>query len=427
MKIPFFYGWVIVGVAWLIYGFGIAPAYFSWGFFAKELIKDLHLTRGEIGFVFGLFTFLYSASSPLVGVALMRFSLRTIICGGSLLASIGFLFLSQSGSIAGCVIGYSILGGVGIGTSTIIPCQTLGSNWFIRSRARAIAIIMTVGGVVGTAVPLFDKLMLDTLGWRSAWMMIGSISIAVAMLAALLVRDRPEDLGLRTDGDETPERWRARDAGSRPAGAPSAHVDVQARPEWTAAQAMRTPQFFLLVLCGIAYAVPWGVVVAHGRLHLEDVGFSTTAVAGVFSISIGLSIVGRLSGAIGDFLTPSKVLGTALVVEALGTGGFLIATSTPVAYVSLAMVGLGFGVAYVNIAVVFSSYFGRRAFAATAGVRIMITGVFNGIGPWWAGRAFDAYQSYSLPFLTVMGIGLAGGVAAFMCLPPRHPLDREIL
>jgi MFS family permease len=430
MKRPFFYGWVIVAVAWVVYGFGIAPAYFSWGFFAREITEELHLTRGQVGLVFGLFTFLYSASSPLVGLALTRWNLRTIICGGSLLAASGFYVLSQAETLFGCLMGYSVLGGVGIGTSTIIPCQTLGSNWFIRSRARAIAIIMTAGGVVGTAMPPLDKLMLDTVGWRSAWVVIGGISVAVALLAALFVRDRPEDLGLRTDGDEMPktppdsEVSRA-DADSTTASSPPLIVEAPQQHEWTATQAMRTHQFFLLVISGTAYGVPWGAVAAHGRLHLEDVGFSTAAVAGLFSISIGLSIVGRLTGAIGDFLAPRKVLGTALFVEALGTGGFLIATTMPMAYVSLAMLGLGFGAAYINIAVVFSSYFGRRAFAATAGVRFMITGAFIGIGSWWAGQAYDEYRSYAVPFLTFMGVGLAGGLAAFFCRPPRHPLDAK--
>jgi MFS family permease len=426
MKRPFFYGWVMAAVAWVIYGFGIAPGYFSWGFLARDMIDEIGLTREEAGFVFGLFTFLYSASSPLVGLALVRWKLRTIICAGSLLAACGFIILSKAESQFGCLVGYSVFGGVGIGISTIIPCQTLGSNWFVRSRARAIAIIMTAGGVVGTAVPPLDKIMLDTLGWRSVWVVIAGISIAVAVVAMLFVRDRPEDLGLWPDGDESPEetpspeKVTANNEDSAAATIPASLAEGCVGHEWTAAEAMRTPQFFLLIISGVAYAVPWGVVMAHGRLHLEDVGLSTAAVAGVFSMSIGLSIIGRLTGALGDFVSPSNVLGTALIVEALGTGGFLISTTTLMAYISLALLGLGFGVAYINIAVVFSSYFGRRAFAATAGTRILITGVFNGLGPWLAGRAYDQSQSYTVPFLVLVSVGLAGGLAAFLCRPPQR-------
>ena len=191
--------------------------------------------------------------------------------------------------------------------------------------------------------------------------------------------------------------------------------------EWTAREAMRTRQFLLLILCGVAYAVPWSVATAHGRLHLQDLGFSARMAAAVLSISIGLTIVGRLSGAIGDFIPPHRVLGTALLVESLGMAGFLFATTPTMAYASFALLGLGFGVAYINVAVVFSSYFGRRAFAATAGVRIMITGVFNAIGPWLAGEAFDRYASYSQAFTVLVIVGLCGSVAAFLCPPPGPP------
>jgi len=417
MRLPFFYGWVIVALAWLIYGFGIAPAYFSWGFFAPEAIDELGLSRREIGLVFGAFTFLYSASSPLVGLALLRFNLRTIICAGSLLAATGFMLLSRAETLFDFLLAFSVCGGMGIGISTIIPCQTLGSNWFIKSRARAIAIIMTAGGIVGSMMAPLDKWMLDSIGWRSAWIVIGGISISTAVLAVLFVRDRPEDLGLGPDGDPPID----------PVNEPAApvHASVRNPQEWTAREAMRTPQFLLLIVCGVAYAVPWGVVAAHGRLHLEDLGFSTATVAGVFSISIGLSVVGRLSGAVGDFLAPHMVLGSALMLEAAGMGGFLIAETPAMAYASFALLGLGFGMAYINVAVVFSSYFGRSAFAATAGVRIMITGVFNAIGPWLAGEAYDRFETYSGAFVVLIVVGFAGGVSAFLCRPP-HRLESSL-
>ena len=40
-----FYGWILVAVAWIIYGFGIAPAYYSWGQFAPKVIEELGLTH----------------------------------------------------------------------------------------------------------------------------------------------------------------------------------------------------------------------------------------------------------------------------------------------------------------------------------------------------------------------------------------------
>ena len=148
---------------------------------------------------------------------------------------------------------------------------------------------MTAGGVVGTTVPLFNKMMLDTLDWRSVWMVIGVISFVVAVVAAVFVRDRPEDVGLLPDGDAAPDKSPPAEGATQRGrelpgtGSEAAISNVQSPHEWAPLDAMRTRQFFLLVICGVAYAVPWGVVMAHGRLHLEDVGFSTAAVTGIFS------------------------------------------------------------------------------------------------------------------------------------------------
>ena len=60
-----FYGWLIVVVAWILYGFGIAPAFYSWGQFAPTLIEDLELSRADFGLIFGIFTLIYSAMGPL--------------------------------------------------------------------------------------------------------------------------------------------------------------------------------------------------------------------------------------------------------------------------------------------------------------------------------------------------------------------------
>ena len=79
MRTRFFYGWILVGIAWVIYGFGISPGYYSWAFFSSEIIADLGLTRADTGFVFGLFTFVYSGIGPLAGMAISRWGVRVVM------------------------------------------------------------------------------------------------------------------------------------------------------------------------------------------------------------------------------------------------------------------------------------------------------------------------------------------------------------
>ena len=405
-QIPFFYGWVLVGIAWICYGFGISPTFYSWGNFAAPIIEDLGLDRGDVGGVFGLFNLINQCVGVLVGFALVRFGIRSVMMVGFLTTALGMLYLSAAQSALDCYIGFSVLGGAGIGFSTVVPCQTLGQNWFLKRRALALGIIFTAGGVVALPVARADTFVLENYDWRTGWLMVAGVSTALAVIAAVLVRDTPEQVGQLRDGVLPGQggSWRL--------------ATALAKDEWTAAQAVRTPQFALVVVCGVAYAVPWSAVVAHLNLHLQDVGYPAAVAASFVGAMALISIVGRLVGMLGDWVPPQFVLASSLALEGLGAGGLLLAGSETVAYICITLLALGFGTAYVSIPVVFSQFFGRRAFSVTTGLRMTISGLFSGPGPWVTGLLFDATGTYTIPFLGLMAVGLIGAASAAAL---RHP------
>ena len=128
MKI--FYGWYVVAIACICYGFGISPAYYSWGFYFPELQAELGFTKTDLGGIFGLFVFIYSAVGPLVGILQRIIGIRGCMALGSVIAGIGFLIIGQADQKWEFYVGLCVFGGIGIGMSTIIPCQTLGQNCF---------------------------------------------------------------------------------------------------------------------------------------------------------------------------------------------------------------------------------------------------------------------------------------------------------
>ncbi|MCH7910442.1 MAG: hypothetical protein IIB38_12605, partial [Candidatus Hydrogenedentes bacterium] len=180
----FFYGWILIPVAWVCYGFGISPAYYTWGAFASSLIEDLDFNRADIGGVFGLFTFLYSGVGPLVGFSMARWGIRATMTGGFITSALGLFLMSQADSLLDCYIAFALLGGSGIGFATIVPCQTLGQNWFLKHRALAIAIIFTSGGIVGKIVTRYDTYILEHYDWRTGWLVLAGVSGCLAIIAA---------------------------------------------------------------------------------------------------------------------------------------------------------------------------------------------------------------------------------------------------
>ena len=98
----------------------------------------------------------------------------------------------------------------------------------------------------------------------------------------------------------------------------------------------------------------------------------------------------------------------------------MLARTVPLAVVSIVLLGLGYGAAYISIPVVFGYFFGRRAFAGTSGVRIAILAISGWLGPRWAGAAADATGSYLGTFVVLALVCAAGAAAILLCPAPRR-------
>ena len=75
----------MVALAFGLYGLGMAPAYYAWGFLAPEVIAELGLSRAEIGNTFGLFALTFAATSPIAALAIERFGLRRVVAAGAIM------------------------------------------------------------------------------------------------------------------------------------------------------------------------------------------------------------------------------------------------------------------------------------------------------------------------------------------------------
>ena len=411
MRRPRFYGWHLVGIGWVLYGFGAAPAFYTWGFFLPEVIEDLGITRTQAGQIFGLYSLCGGAAAPFVGMALGKWGPRTVIAAGSFFGAVGFYLTATADSMTEFIIFFSVLSGFGHAFATVLPNQALMANWFLKYRARAIAIVFTAGGLVGRVWLQFDAWILERYTWRTGWILVAALSFVLGLLSLALVRNRPENHGQLRDGAQSEEELKA---AARALGSGYSR-------KWTAAQALRTPQFYLMVLCGLGYAVPWGVLNTHGRLHLQDLGFSVSTAAAILGTMALVSIFGRLSGALGDFITPTQALGLGLFIEACGCGLLLVAETQLLAYVAVVCVGIGFGMAYISIAACFSSFFGREAFATTTGTRFFIGAIFTAVAPGATGWVFESTGSYNPAWAALAVLGILGTVVAFTIRPPREP------
>jgi len=393
-----FLGWRMVGLAFLLYGFGMAPAYYTWGFLAPEIVADVGLTREQVGNTFGLFTLTFAAASPLAAGAIRRLGLRVTVALGATVGALGFLWTSLASGPDELLLAYSLTGGLGIGLCTLLPVQTIAVEWFVRRRARATGVILLGAGVVGAFVPLVAEALLVAHDWRFVFRVVAGVLWVAGLASAVVLRGRPADVGQSPDGRVGPLRESS-----------SAADETVAAPRPASARA-----FVFLTMACVANILPWRVVTAHGRLHLEDLGFASGTAAAILGLRIGLSGVGRLAGAAGDVIDPRRILAGSLLAAAVGLALFAVSRRPATAYVAISLLGVAYGMGMTSEPVCVARIFGTARFAAINGLRIAVTGVVGWLAPRWVGAAADATGSYAVGLGVLSALCVVGAGASLM-------------
>ena len=422
------HGWVILGATLFIYGFGVAPAYYSWGFFLREgsgMSDVLDINDTQRGMVSSFYRYVTHLLGPLVAMALMRWGARPVMTVGACIACLGFGLMSRANSFLDCVVAYSLIGGLGVGLSGSIATKTVVTNWFAKFRARALSILAVSAGTVGMGVIWFDELVLRLADWRAGWLFIAGASACAALVAATFIRHTPEEVGLLPDGKRPgPDEDRG-EVAEDPKDSERARIEEG----WTTAKALATPQFYLYTFILIPDGLVWGVLATFLPRHLDAVlvdlpegpAMASAAVAAILGLRVGISLIGRAVGGMGDFFPPRYLLGIALLLQGIGTAGLLLGRTQAVAYGAVALIGLGYGASSVTGHVLFAAAYGRRVFASLYGVRFFISTFFSPSAPIIAGFLADRSGSHDLSFQLMTALCLVAAAGAFLTPRPALP------
>src|SRR6202011_4719881 len=286
MRLPFFYGWVIVVVTFVTMAIGV-NARTAFSLFFPPILDEFGWERGVTAGAFS-FGFLVSAGvSPLIGRLMDRAGPRAVMelgvalmGGGLLLAPLTtqpwHLYLTMGVMVgAGSVcLGYS-------GQSLFLP------NWFIRRRGLAMGLAFAGVGIgSGTLLP-GGQLMIEETGWGTPRPPVGIMVLVVLAPINLLLRKRPEDLGLLPDGDAAPSATSAQPV--------SNIVDpVWAGTDWTLRRALRTARFWWISLGYFGGLYIWYAVQVHQTKYLLDIGFSSSVAVWALSVVSLLGIPGQI-------------------------------------------------------------------------------------------------------------------------------------
>lgn len=402
-RLPFFYGWVVLGCLCLSGFARQGPAVATLSVFIVPMTAEFGWSRAAIAGAVSLGGVLAAFAAPLLGPVMDRRGARLILCLAVLGTGLSTLALSLTQSLlffylVFCFARMIWAAPYELGLSGAV------NNWFVAGRARAnsISTLFQMSGLV--VMPILAQYAMGGGGdWRDGWIAIGTTVLAVGFLPAwlLLVR-QPEDLGL------VPDR-------KTPAGGPALK-----EPAFTRAQAMKTQAFWLLALYTLLVFPVQAGVSLHQAPHLIECGFSPILAATVISVFSAMSAVASLT--IG-FLPRRWPIRASMVAAALlmsvGTFGLIGVGSVTTAFVAAGVFGLGIGGIMTTLPVAWADYFGRGSYGAIRGAALTFQVVGAAIGPLLSGALRDWSGSYTYSLVV---LGTCAALATFVVLAARRPV-----
>jgi len=422
-RLPFFYGWIVVAVVFITMAVGVnARTAFSLFFppILEEFGWDRGVTAGAFSFGFLISAFLSPPLGRLMDARGPRWVslIGIVITGGGLilatLATQPWHFYLTLGVLVGA-------GSVCLGYS----CQALFlPAWFERRRGLASSIAFSGVGLGSIfLLPLLQQL-IETTGWRSACIALGSFALIALGPLALLLERRPQNLGLLPDGASAAPSGEQKAAPTATPARPDTVVDrAWTAIEWTLARALRTSRFWWLALGYFSGLFAWYMVQVHQTKYLVEIGFDATEAAFALGFVALVGIPGQIAlGQLSDRLGRE-------IVWTIGSLGFVLTYAALIAlqqqpspalmwFMVIAQGALGYSLTSVFGAIPleifegphYGSIFGTLMFAAISG---------GAVGPLVAGLVHDLTGTYTLAWWLGIGSGLVAIACIWMAAPRK--------
>ncbi len=414
--LPFYYGWVIVGVAFVTMAIGVS-ARTAFSLLMSPLIDEFGWDRGLAAGAFS-FGFLVSAFlGPVVGRVMDTRGPRVVILTGVVLLSAGLFLAPYIERPWHLYATLGVLVGGGANMMTYTAHSQFLPNWFVRRRGLAISLAFAGAGVGAIVLlPWLQAIILSD-GWRASCWAIGWLVVLVVGPLNLLVLKKPADIGLMPDGE--------RDAASGAASRPASHiVDPEwVATEWTLARALRTARFWWIVLGYFCALVAWYAVQVHQTKYLTEIGFAPLVAAWALgAVSVvgipGQIILGSLSDRIGrEWVWTAGCAGFAICYAALIA--LEHAPSTVLLYVMVFAQGFfGYALTSVMGPIVVEIFEGPHYGSIFGTITVALIGG-GAAGPWIAGVIHDASGSYRMAFLLIIACCIVSAIAIWLAAPRK--------
>lgn len=391
------YHWVIAAIVFaemVVYG-GIIN---SMSVYLIPVTEDLKISRGTYSLMILLQNLSATFGTMITAASFRRFGFKTAMIVATVLTAVSCLISAVAPNVYIYAIGRLVLGlGYGI-------CLTAGATWIVKAwfhkhHGLVLGVITMGTGVGGSLFTVLLMSIIQTLSWRWAFVVSGVLQ-GVVTLFCLLLRNAPEEMGLKPYGD---------DLGHAKHQAKERHKRLW--PGISVKETQRHPAYWLTaVFVMLACA---GLSMASSVLvpHFQDNGYSPEAAAQYQSVYMLLLAVAKiLCGWVSEKIGGKALTVICMICAVIGLWGLSDLSNPTMAYVYVVFFSTGITMTTITITVLSEAVFGFQTGIAVTGLLFSMVNVAGMISSPVGNYCFDAIGSYNPVFrvVAVMELGLIG-------------------
>ena len=383
-----FYGWVLVIMLGITQTITWGIVYYGFTVLLPVLEAEQGWSRGVQSGAFSLAILLSGMGAAPVGRWLDTRGPRVLMTAGSVAATVLLLALSQVTTLFQFYVVWALLG---ITMSAVLyePAFAVVTAWFEKKRTRAITSVTLMAGLASTIFMPIESWLVELFGWRTALVVFaGFLALTTIPAHALLLRRRPEDIGLHVDGEPHPAAEPARSAEPHPAAAAK-------RPPVSVSEAIKEPAFrWLAVAFSLAALVNIAVGV-HLVAYLQDRAFDPTFAATATGMVGAMQVAGRIVlMALGERVSFRVTASVVLGIQPISILVLLLVPGLAGVWLFIFLFGMMKGALTLMRPAVVVHLYGRERYATMAGALAAFVLAATALAPISAGVAYDLLHSY---------------------------------
>jgi len=400
-----FYGWAVVLVA-AIATFCSGPGQsFVFSVFVDPILADTGISRVGLSTLYAFGTAVSAGMVVLVARLADRFGARAMLAVIALALGAACFGMSAAAGPITLFLGFAALRALGQG-SLPVTATVLTAQWFVKKRGRAVAVVVLGLAASNAILPPATQALISSLGWREAYVALGvMVWVLLIPAAILIVRNRPEDVGLHPDGAQAP----VEEPGGGEAPGQRGFLRVVASPDfWFLATSLAAVPFVVTAL------------VFHQISILDAQGLTPGAAAGVFvPFAAASAAATAASGALAERFGPKGVLAISLGLLLLAVVGLQFVSTLPTAVAYSAALGAAAGTQGVVAGMIWAHYYGRTGLGRVQGPATMVMISSAALAPLPLAALRQLSGDYSLGLLVMASVPVACFVMTRLFDPER--------